>query len=132
VKVMKRLAAVAVGGLLVFGLVSHAGASGRHGGYGRYRPEPGVAAVWTAPGFSFSIAYPGTWYPPRRYYRPPRKVWVPGYWKYTSPWVPGRYERLGRHGEDHRRYRWDRQHRHERHDHDRRDRHRHDHRHRRH
>jgi len=113
---MKKFTAFVAAGLLVVGLAAAAEASGRRGGYGGHHPEPQVSAVWSTPGFAFGFTLPGPWYPPRRAYRPPRKVWVPGYWEKTRVWVPGRYDRFYGPRDRHRHDRHDRYGRHERHE----------------
>jgi len=116
VTAMKRFTAFAAAGLLVLGLAATVEASGRRGWYGNNRPEPRISAFWSVPGFAFSFAYPGVWYPPRRAYRPPPQAWVPGYWEKTRVWVPGRYERLDGDRDRHRHERRDRYGRGERHE----------------
>jgi len=113
---MKRFTAFAAAGLLVLGLAAAAEASDRRGWYGKHRPVPQVSAVWSTPGFAFGFTLPGAWYPPRRAYRPPRKMWVSGYWERTRVWVPGRYERLDGPRDRHRHERYGRHERHERQD----------------
>jgi hypothetical protein len=91
---MKHFTVFVAAGLLAVGLAATAEASGRRGYYERHLPEPRISAFWSAPGFAFGFSYPGVWYAPRRAYRPPPRVWVPGYWEKTRVWVPGRYERF--------------------------------------
>lgn len=106
--VMKKFTAFAAAGLLVVSLAATAEASGRRGYYERHNPEPRISAVWSTPGFAFGFSYPGVWYAPRRAYRPPPKVWVPGYWEKTRVWVLGRYDRLDRDRDRHRHDRYER------------------------
>jgi hypothetical protein len=74
-------------------LTAEARSRGKH--LDRHRhSETVLRADAYSPGFSISIAIPGSWAPPRKHYRPPRRVWAPGHWEYERVWVPGRYERV--------------------------------------